>query len=165
VGRIHWIASLKMGRLAIMRRPRGGDCLEDEIRDWRAAGIDVVVSLLESLEAQELGLQAEAELCRANGMDFISFPIAAHGVPNSRRDAQQLVNSIAAALAADRAVAIHCQAGIGRSSVIAACALICSGFNPETVFREMSRVRGVSLPETDEQREWVSSFKFASDPL
>jgi protein-tyrosine phosphatase len=57
-----------------------------------------------------------------------------------------------------RTVVIHCRAGIGRSAVIAACALICSGQDVGTAFNEISRSRGVMVPDTDEQREWVASF-------
>ena len=38
------------GRLAIVPRPRGGDWLEDEVRAWREAGVDIVVSALEADE-------------------------------------------------------------------------------------------------------------------
>jgi hypothetical protein len=46
--------------MAIMARPRAGDWLESEVDEWKAAGIDVVVSLLERDEVVELGLQREA---------------------------------------------------------------------------------------------------------
>ena len=59
---VHWIEASLPGRLAIMPRPRAGDWLDEEIAGWRAEGIDVVVSLLESDEVSELGLQREASL-------------------------------------------------------------------------------------------------------
>ena len=71
------------GRLAIVARPRGGDWLEDEVEAWRAAGLDVVVSLLEQDEAHELGLEDEAKACAARGLKFIEFPITDRGVPAS----------------------------------------------------------------------------------
>jgi hypothetical protein len=52
---------------------------------WKAAGLDVVVSLLEPDEISELGLRREAELCRAQGIAFISFPIADRGLPKSHK--------------------------------------------------------------------------------
>jgi hypothetical protein len=47
IARIHWIELPLTGRLAIAARPRAGDWLVDEVAAWRAAGIDLVVSLLE----------------------------------------------------------------------------------------------------------------------
>jgi hypothetical protein len=66
-----------------MPRPCGGDWLEDEIQSWRQAGVDVVVSLLTREEQTELNLADEEALCRANGIEFGSFPIVDRGVPSS----------------------------------------------------------------------------------
>ena len=55
---LFWIVGPWRGRLAIAARPRGGDWLEDEITGWRLAGIDIVVSLLESHEADVYKRQA-----------------------------------------------------------------------------------------------------------
>ena len=43
-------------RLAIAPRPRGGDWLEDDVRLLQRAGVDVIVSALTPVEAEELGL-------------------------------------------------------------------------------------------------------------
>ena len=42
-------------RLGIMPRPRGNDWLSDDLRLLRQAGVDVIVSALTALEAEELG--------------------------------------------------------------------------------------------------------------
>lgn len=68
---IHWIDPFVLGRFTIMARPQAGDWLEDEIAECKAQGVDVVVSLLEMEEVTELGLRREAELCRANGLEFV----------------------------------------------------------------------------------------------
>jgi hypothetical protein len=79
--RVYWIDLRIAGRLAIMGRPRNGDWLDDEISGWREEGIDIVVGLLEPKEVSELGLQGEADLCREQDIEFISFPIPDRGVP------------------------------------------------------------------------------------
>ena len=53
---LYWIEGPWPGRLAIVPRPRGGEWLEDEIRSWKQAGVNVVVSLLTNDEITELGL-------------------------------------------------------------------------------------------------------------
>src|SRR5215510_13579008 len=100
---IHWIEVPAAGRLAIMARPRAGDWLEDEIAGWRAAGIDIVVSLLEPAEIEELGLHQEPGLCRDQGMEFLSFPIPDRGVPSSASEAAALARHLAAGIAAGKA--------------------------------------------------------------
>jgi len=158
---VHWIETQTAGRLAIMARPRAGDWLDDEVTGWRMEGIDIVVSLLDAEEVSELNLEREAGLCEERAIEFISFPIPDRGVPASLRDTAVLARSMALWLGEGKAVAIHCRAGIGRSSLIAACALVCSGTSPDTVFEIIGKARGVSVPDTEGQRDWVVSFKDA----
>jgi hypothetical protein len=62
------------GRLSIIPRPQGGDWLDAEVRDWKEAGIDAVVSLLTPSEEWELGLQREPEVSQARGFASFHFP-------------------------------------------------------------------------------------------
>jgi protein-tyrosine phosphatase len=158
MSRLHWIELPAPGRIAIAARPRADDWLEAEVAEWRASGLHLVVSLLEREEVSELGLQREAELCRANGIEFVSFPIPDRGVPESRHDALKVAGLIARSFADGRSTAIHCRAGIGRSSVIAACALICGGIEADDALTLIKVARGLSVPDTEEQREWVMAF-------
>ncbi len=158
MSRLHWIEGQAAGRMAIMARPRAGEWLEGEVRDWKASRVDVVVSLLAREEVTELGLQREAELCRSNEIDFISFAIPDRGLPASRQDAVQITRLLAAHLREDRSIAIHCRAGIGRSSVIAACVLICLGIEAEKALELIGSSRGLTVPDIDEQRDWVIGF-------
>ena len=140
-----------------MARPRADDWLEVDVTDWRTSGVDLVVSLLEREEVSELGLQREAELCRACGIEFISFPIPDRGVPEIRQ-ASAIARSIADGIASGRSIAVHCRAGIGRSSTIAACAMICSGIEASEALTLIRAARGVMVPDTEEQRDWIIAF-------
>ena len=155
MSRLHWIET--PGRLAIMARPRADDWLEADVAQWRASGVDQVVSLLEREEVAELGLQRESELCRARGIEFVSFPIPDRGVPDIRLTLG-IARSIADGMAGGRSIAIHCRAGIGRSSVIAACAMICSGVEANEALALIRAARGVIVPDTEEQRDWIIAF-------
>jgi len=156
MSRLHWIARTS-GRLAIMARPRLDDWLETDIEGWKSAGVDQVVSLLEAVEVAELGLQNEADLCRAHGIAFLSFPIPDRGVPDAGH-AHQLASQLAQEVSNGHAVAIHCRAGIGRSSVIAAAVLVCSGTCALEALEMISDARGLSVPDTEEQRDWILAF-------
>ena len=143
------------GRLAIVPRPRGGDWLENEVRAWKKMGFDVVVSLLTTDELDELGLADEADLSRAQGLQFCEFPIPDLGIPKSSAAARELVDNLRSDLDGGKQIAIHCRQGIGRSGLIAAAVLVLSGVEPEFAIRQVSAARGLSVPETAEQREWV----------
>src|SRR5205823_329270 len=92
---LYWIEGPWRGRLAIMPRPRGGDWLEDEIQSWRRSGVDVVVSLLTCEERTELNLRDEESLCRANSIEFISFPIVDRSIPSSAEAFSEQVITLA----------------------------------------------------------------------
>jgi protein-tyrosine phosphatase len=152
----YWVPGPWPGRLAIVPRPRGGDWLADEIRSWKAAGINVVTSLLTPAEVAELELQEEEIRSRVEGLEFVSFPIPDYGVPSSQRDLTEVVHRLEIALKAGKNVAVHCRQGIGRSSVLAASLLVSAGIDPDEAFRRIEKARGRPVPDTPEQREWVA---------
>jgi protein-tyrosine phosphatase len=158
---IYWIDVPTPGRLGIMARPRAGEWLDDEIAGWKAADIAVVVCLLEKNEIDELCLGDEDSFCRRYGIEFLSFPIPDRGHPESIGRTETLTAAIATKLKGGSAVAIHCRAGIGRSSLIAACTLIGLGFDANAAFDLIASARGMKVPDTDEQRSWVILFEDA----
>ncbi len=141
-----------------MPRPRGGDWLDGEIQALAKAGVGVVVSLLTADEVADLELQDEERLCGDCGLRFISLPIPDRSVPFSTAEAGRTVDLILEELGAGRAVAVHCRMGIGRSSLIAACLLKSQGIGVDEAFAMISRARGFSVPDTEEQRVWVEGF-------
>ena len=155
---IYWIPGPWAGRLAILARPRGNDWLNDEIHGWRDAGVQVVVSLLGPEEEQELGLAEEARLVQADSLRFINFPIEDYGVPSCEVALHKLVKEVEDLLERGNTVGIHCRAGIGRSSIVAACVLVRRGQAVETSFEQIEKARGVPVPDTVVQRAWVNDF-------
>lgn len=156
---IFWLPTTYAGRIGIMARPRSGDWLEDEIKAWAAEGVTVAVSLLTSGEVVELGLTEEAALCKRNNIRFVSFPIPDRSVPAATTPVSGLIGEITDALRRGQNVAIHCRAGVGRSSTIAACVLVQSGMHARHAFATIGDIRGLSVPDTDEQAEWVTQFE------
>lgn len=146
------------GRLAILPRPRGGDWLEDEIKAWKDAGIDQVVSALEPDEVSELNLEEEQKLCQANAIEWISFPVKDRGTPADTEKVTEIVRQVESRLAQGKGVGVHCRQGVGRSALLAACLLVLTGITAEEAFQRIATARGCSVPDTPEQREWVSRF-------
>jgi protein-tyrosine phosphatase len=151
----YWIEGPWPGRLGILPRPRGGDWLEGEVRAWRLAGIDAVVSTLTSDEIAELDLSEEAELCQANGVELIVFPVEDRGLPSSSAAAAELARRLEEKLAKGKTVTIHCRQGVGRSALIAACVLVAAGVEGDTAWAKVRTARGCPVPDTAEQRAWV----------
>lgn len=155
---IYWIPGPWAGKLAVLGRPRPGDWLNDEVEGWREAGVQVVVSLLCEEEAFELGLRDEAYLVNRNGLRFISFPIEDYGVPSSADALRELIAELGGLLDQGQSIGLHCRAGVGRSSLVAACLLVNRGQDAEVSFQRISSSRGVPVPDTIDQRKWVSDF-------
>jgi protein-tyrosine phosphatase len=154
---LYWISSGGV-RLGIMPRPRGNDWLSDDLRLLRRAGVDVVVSALTIPEVEELGLTEEAKECAQSGLVFISFPIEDRSVPTSQEEFSALVDQLLEHSRNGRVIAVHCRAGIGRASMIAACVLIRKGLSLDSVFQTIEEARGRTVPDTLEQRQWVERF-------
>jgi len=154
---LYWL-ELGHSRLAIVGRPRGDDWLEDDVRSLKEIGVDILVSALTASEWEDLGLMKEESACRSCGIEFVSFPIEDRSVPASVHEFGKLIDRLHALLAADKHLAVHCRAGIGRSSLIAAALLIENGFSVEAAFAAVERARGVQVPDTDEQRRWIEDW-------
>jgi protein-tyrosine phosphatase len=156
--KLYWIEGPWRGRLAIMPRPRGGDWLEDEIQSWRRSGVDMVVSLLTVEEQTELNLRDEESLCRANSIEFVSFPIVDRSVPSSAEAFLEHLIKLAEQLANGQNIAVHCRQGIGRAALVAICLLTVSGMEPAAAIERVSAARGCVVPETPEQLQWITDF-------
>ena len=154
-GAVHPIQGPWAGQLAILARPRGNDWLTDEVRAWREAGIDVVVSLLTGPENIELGLTEEPTIAHNLGLSFVSFPIADYSVPESQESVLRVAHELTKLLSKGKFVGIHCRQSVGRSGLMAACLLVTAGENAAEALKHVSSGRGVSVPDTGEQRNWV----------
>ncbi|MGA8204448.1 MAG: hypothetical protein WB812_08000 [Woeseiaceae bacterium] len=149
------VDTIGSGFLAIMARPRGGDPARDEILAFRQAGIRRIVSLLELHEEFVLGLELERQYCRDARIVFHSFPIPERGVPSNAVELSELSKKTYLRCSAGENTAIHCRAGIGRSSLVAASVLLHGGMSVDDAFARIAMARGVPVPDTPEQADWL----------
>jgi protein-tyrosine phosphatase len=152
---LYRIPSPARGQLSTMARPRGDDWLEDEMAGLREAGVDVLVSLQSDVERHEQGLLDEGAAAERAGIVFHHFPLQDLGVPD-RSAIAPLLDILVADLSEGRNIAIHCRAGIGRSSVVAAAILVRHGVAPDQAWETISAARGLPVPETEQQRAWLT---------
>lgn len=127
------------GRLTFGARPRRPEDL---------AGVDMVVNLLTDEEIRELSLE---------WLVFRRFPIPDRQCPPWPEALRQLLGEVEECLRSGGHVYIHCRAGIGRSGLVTACLLYRLGF--QAVWETLERARGVAVPDTDEQKDWVERFR------
>ena len=146
------------GRMAIAPRPRAREWLEEEVRAWSSAGIDLVVSLLTSDEISDLELDQEESACQRAQIEFVSFPVVDRSVPASKKSTSELLTKLSAYLGSGKTIVIHCRQGIGRSALLAASLLITAGKDADSALERISAARGCPVPETPEQKAWIMEF-------
>ena len=145
------------GRLSTMTRPDGFGALDNALAALRAAGVDVLVSLLADDEAEEEGLAYEAEWAKAHGLTFYRLPTQDHHAPD--RDATaMLAKTLHGHLTRGDSVVVHCWAGIGRSSTVAAATLLLEGYEPGAAWRLISAARGYEVPDQQSQRDLIDEL-------
>lgn len=142
------------GQLAIMARPRGGEQLKEELAGLAGAGVGILVSLLTDEEMAELDLGREEAAATAAGLEFLRLPTPDLGVPDPM-GTRTIAGILRSRLAGGAGVAIHCWAGIGRSSTLAAAVLVYEGRTPGEAWDLIGAARGVTVPETLSQRAFI----------
>jgi protein-tyrosine phosphatase len=140
-------------KLGIMARPRGGDWLEVDILSVTRQGFDVIVSLLEDDETEQLGLTEQGKICTEHGVRFIRIPIPDRYVPSLDRETLAAISALNDLLSAGKAVVVHCRMAFGRAPMIAACLMVSQGWETEGALNKISETRGFAVPETEEQRQ------------
>jgi len=156
---ILWIGEADPSHLAFVLRPRGGDWLQTDLEEARAAGIDVLVSMLTSDDNEELGLAEEGPIAQQLGMEFISYPILDRCTPPDLAGFRRLVMDLRDQVRAGRSVGAHCRGCIGRATVLLASVMIALGWRAGEALRLIEQARGFPVPDTPEQLEWILNFR------
>ena len=145
------------GRLAICPRPRGGLWLMEEMVSLKRRGVTDVVSLLTPPEVTELQLQAEEKFCNDLLLKFHRYPIPDRGLP-AQPVFDEFITALLLSMVEGNFIAIHCKAGIGRSSVVAAALLCRFGLSSDQAIDLISQARGFDVPDTDEQYDFIQNL-------
>ncbi len=156
---IFWIRGNPPAPLAIVTCPAGPRRLKDELFRIRQGGVETLVSLLQAEEADWLGLAEESALAQRAGLRFLSYPIPDTHVPPNLATFRAFVSNLADRLRVGEHIGIHCRGSIGRATVTAACALIHLDWQPETALAAIQAARGLAVPDTREQQEWILAFE------
>jgi len=129
----------------------GGGALiafEDEMASLQAAGVRAVVCLL--------NIPGDASVYESAGFSFLCLPVPDGGAPTFEQ-AEEFVRFVTEQRAAQRPVAVHCEAGLGRTGTLLATYLVAQG---ESAAAAIARVRAAEkvAVETPTQIRFLEQF-------
>ena len=149
---------LDNGSITMMPKPPGGKQLPSYIEYLQKKGINVLVSLLQYHEINTYSLINEGSECESRGIEFINFQVRDHDVPQFFVPFNQLIEKLAQDLKANKNIAIHCYAGIGRTGITACSVLMKLGMQVDNALIQLSQSRKLKVPETMKQISWLHHY-------
>jgi protein-tyrosine phosphatase len=172
--RIDWIAASELdgsrrGRLGLTFLPgkRGASLRypghvyrRDTAMDlsaMHAAGVVRLVLLVEDQELDHWGDARIVELGAEAGVDVRRYPIADGAAPASTAEMDQILDDIEDGRGAGD-VAVACMGGVGRTGMVAACALVRAGRSPGEAIARVRSLRHPSAVETAAQERFVNRY-------
>jgi protein-tyrosine phosphatase len=117
------------------------------------------VSLLCDSESRELGLHEEAAFCARHHIEFVSLPVPDLGAPVDTSEFIKVVHRLATLIRGGTSVAVHCRQSVGRSGLLAASIAMACGVPLLPALETISMARGVVVPETQVQRDWLQRIE------
>jgi atypical dual specificity phosphatase len=145
------LAGMPMPFIHWERRMNHGAALaafDDELPVLYSAGIRAVVCLL--------NIPTDEVVYTAAGFDFLCLPIADGTAPNTDQ-VTQFVQFMSSQRQARKAVAVHCEAGFGRTGTMIAAYLIWQGDSAPEAIERVRSVEQVAV-ETREQIRFLEEY-------
>lgn len=127
----------------------------------KAWGAQLLISLIEPFEFEELGIESLPDRAAAHGLEWLGLPIKDGDAPDHRFLAswQTLGPYLVRTISSGGRVVVHCKGGLGRAGTVASMLLIQSGTtaSAEEAIAMVREARPGAI-ETFEQEEFLSSW-------
>ena len=118
---------------------------------------DILVSLIEEHEFEELKIQTMRERAKDYGIEILWFPIRDMSVPAEVEHYATLIEMILSALRTGKTIVAHCMGGLGRTGLVAASILVALGSTADEAISAVKAARSGSLG-VSEQEKFVAQF-------
>jgi atypical dual specificity phosphatase len=154
---LYWVipgvlAGMPMPFVHSQRRLNSGGPLtayDDDLPTLYSADVRAVVCLL--------NIPGDAPVYNSAGFAFLCLPIPNGGAP-TREEASEFVRFVEEQRTAGRPVAVHCEAGLGRTGTMLAVYLISQGESAAAAIRRVREVERVAV-ETLRQIQFLEQFE------
>lgn len=137
--------------------------LHRDLDSLRRAGVRRLVLLVDDEELRRWGDRDVVKRAAGYGIEVVRHPIADGGVPDSPQSMALVIADVEEGLRQGN-VAIACMAGIGRSGMVAACALVAHGVPPDEAVATVRARRHPGAVETAAQEAFVRRYADAVRP-
>jgi len=132
------------------------DLLAD-LEALRAAGVRLLILLVDDAELERWGDPTIVEQGAAAGVEVVRHPIPDGQPPSSHEAMRRILDDVRAGRA-HGSVAVACMGGVGRSGTVAACALVEGGLSADEAVAAVRDARHPGAVETASQQEFVRRF-------
>jgi protein-tyrosine phosphatase len=130
----------------------------DDLAAMHAAGVVRLVLLVEDHELAAWGDARIVALGAEAGVDVRRYPIPDGSAPVSMIEMDHILDDIDEGRAAGD-VAVACMGGVGRTGMVAACALVRAGRSPSQAIERVRALRHPTAVETAVQERFVNSYR------
>ncbi len=173
--RVDWIAADELadglrGRLGLTFLPgkRGTSTrypgriyrreLERDLDALRDAGIHHLLLLVDDAELTRFGDPDIVQRAAATGVAVVRRPLADGSAPRSMAEMDEMLGLLSEARSRGD-VAVACMGGVGRTGLVAACALVAGGVAAHDAIARVRQVRHPEAVETSEQVRFVDAYE------
>ncbi len=128
-----------------------------DLAAMQAAGVTLLVLLVEDEELRRWGDPRIADLARDAGVQLVRFPLRDGTAPRTRAEMDEIQAGIDQGRA-EGDVVVACMGGVGRSGTVAACALVRAGLSADAAIRRIRALRHPTAVETRAQEAFVREY-------
>ena len=91
---------------------------------------------------------------------FYLPPIIDRSVPTEKQTIQikELAKKLVEKVNQNEKIIVHCRGGIGRAGMLCSAILIEQEIKPQEAIEKISEARGVTIPDTEEQKRWIMRY-------
>ncbi len=136
----------------VYRRELGAD-----LAALTAHGVRRLILLIDDAELRRWGDSAVVNKAAVAGIEILRHPMPDGGVPTSLGEMDAILDEARIGRAAGN-VAVACMGGVGRTGMVAACALVSAGMAPADAIAHVRRIRHPEAVETAAQAAFVVAY-------